>query len=54
MPTGRHARRERWTDPAPDSVGTVLMYRFGSAGYEPEREPTQLAWLLNGAVPELA
>ena len=36
-----------------DKGSTVHMYRLGSAGYEPEREPTQLAWLVNGAVPEI-
>jgi hypothetical protein len=31
----------------------VLAYRLGEDGYVADREPTSLAWLLNGAVPDL-
>jgi Uma2 family endonuclease len=36
-----------------DKTNTVQMYRLADAGYEPEREPQTLAWLLNGPVSEL-
>jgi Uma2 family endonuclease len=36
-----------------DKSNTVQMYRLSQTGYEPEREPLSLAWLLNGLVPAL-
>jgi Uncharacterized protein conserved in cyanobacteria len=36
-----------------DKANMVQMYRLAETGYEPEREPQSLGWLLNGMVPEL-
>jgi Uma2 family endonuclease len=37
-----------------DKGNTVHLYQLRDAGYETEREPTSLAWLLNEPTPPLA
>jgi Uma2 family endonuclease len=36
-----------------DKANTVQMYRLSDGGYEPEREPQSLGWLLNVPIPGL-
>lgn len=36
-----------------DKTNTVQSYRLSNGGYEPEREPQSLGWILNGPVPGL-
>jgi hypothetical protein len=37
-----------------DKGNTVQMHQLAERGYVPEPEPRPLAWLLTGAVPDLA